>query len=66
MKKNLRKQTLKVGQKLFDVLEMITDLEHEIDYGPELKTKELNDLIGLGNVKALVEVASNMYPYYEE
>ena len=66
MKKNLRKQTLKVGQKLFDVLEMIGDLEHEIDYGPELKTKELRDLIGLGNVKALVEVASNMYPYYEE
>lgn len=62
-KKKLGKLTSTVGSQLFDVWQAIGDLEHAIDYGPDLDEKGSDDLRTLGNVKNLLNVAFEIYPY---
>lgn len=62
-KKSIAKRTKEVGSQLFDVLEAIGDLDHMVDYGPELNDEEMAKLTMLTNVRNLINIAFEIYPY---
>ena len=57
-------QCAKVGTKLHDLTVEIHDLFQSIDYGPALESDETNMAFErLQDVRNLIDVASNIYPY---
>ena len=63
MNKKTKKFASKVGSRLFDVFESVTELQYQIDMGPELSQAEDRDLLTLCYVRNLLDVAFNLYPY---
>ena len=59
----LDKLTRKVGRQLYSMTVDIEDLEHDIDYGPELDQDGMESLRMLTQARNLVRVAFEIYPY---